>query len=78
MLDLFRRTRALRAVTLPFSAINRAISNLRIRSPDCGRRQSLGASRRGLIDGLWVAIILAGTVYAAWLTYHYLSATTWA
>src|SRR5215468_5139235 len=30
MLDLFRRTRALRALTLPFAAINRAFSNLRI------------------------------------------------
>src|SRR5262249_22709753 len=30
MLDLFRRTRALRALTLPFTAVNRAFSNLRI------------------------------------------------
>src|ERR1700758_327842 len=36
MLDLFRRTRALRAATLPFSAINRVISNLRIPLPTLG------------------------------------------
>src|SRR6516164_624615 len=33
MLDLFRRTRALRALTLPFAALNRAFSNLRINWP---------------------------------------------
>src|ERR1700746_3571099 len=33
MLDLFRGTRALRAVTLPFSALNRPFPNLRINLP---------------------------------------------
>src|ERR1700709_2379606 len=33
MLDLFRRTRALRALTIPFSALNKAISNLRFAIP---------------------------------------------
>ena len=32
MLDLFRRTRALRALTLPFAALNRAISKRPVRS----------------------------------------------
>jgi len=27
------------------------------------------------MDGLWVAFILAGTLYAAWMTYRYLSAS---
>ncbi|MDN4987297.1 ABC transporter permease subunit [Bradyrhizobium arachidis] len=75
MLDLFRRTRALRAVTLPFSAVNREISNLRISLPELrGKTKSKGRPSR-LIDGLWLAVILAGTVYAAWLTYRYLSAS---
>src|SRR5579864_4171899 len=33
MLDLFRRTRALRALTLPFAATNKVFSNLHIRLP---------------------------------------------
>src|ERR1700738_1449215 len=33
MLDLFRRTRALRALTYPFAAINRAVSNLHVSIP---------------------------------------------
>src|ERR1700709_1521554 len=33
MLDLFRRTRALRTLTYPFAAINRAVSNLHIPLP---------------------------------------------
>ena len=33
MLDLFRRTRALRALSLPFAALIRLVSNLRIRVP---------------------------------------------
>src|SRR5262249_1673104 len=28
-----------------------------------------------LMDGLWIALILAGTAHAAWLTYRYLSAS---
>jgi len=75
MLDLFRRTRALRAVTLPFSAINRAVSNLRISLPKLGPPAKPRRQPSRLIDGLWIAVILAGTLYAAWLTYHYLSAT---
>src|SRR5579872_1108624 len=34
MLDLFRRTRALRAVTLPFATFNRIVSNLHLKIPD--------------------------------------------
>src|SRR5438445_1557664 len=33
MLDLFRRTRALRSLSLPFAAVNRSFSNLRINWP---------------------------------------------
>ncbi|TWB03650.1 ABC transporter permease [Bradyrhizobium stylosanthis] len=75
MLDLFRRTRALRAVTWPFSAINRAIWNLRISLPQLGAPAKSKGRPSRLIDGLWVAAILAGTAYAAWLTYRYLSAS---
>ncbi|KJC49639.1 ABC transporter permease subunit [Bradyrhizobium sp. LTSP857] len=75
MLDLFRRTRALRAVTLPFSAINRAVSNLRISLPKLRPSANSKSQPSRLIDGVWLALILAGTAYAAWLTYRYLSAS---
>jgi NitT/TauT family transport system permease protein len=74
MLDLFRRTRALRALTVPFAAVNRVISNLRVPLPKLlpAGRSKHRPSRS--IDTLWIAVVLAGTAYAAWLTYRYLSA----
>jgi NitT/TauT family transport system permease protein len=76
MLDLFRRTRSLRALTLPFAAANRVFSNLRIPLPKlapAARGKKARPSR--LIDALWITLILLGTAYAAWLTYRYLSAS---
>jgi NitT/TauT family transport system permease protein len=75
MLDLFRRTRALRALTTPFVALNRAVSNLHIALP----RQLRMATRRSgppsrIVDAVWLATILASTCYAAWKVYAYLSA----
>ncbi|MCP3407589.1 ABC transporter permease subunit [Bradyrhizobium sp. CCGB01] len=75
MLDLFRRTRALRALTLPFSALNRAISNLRVSLPKLRPATKANSRPSRLIDALWIALVLAGTAYAAWLTYRYLSAS---
>jgi NitT/TauT family transport system permease protein len=76
MLDLFRRTRALRALSLPFSALNKIISNLHIAMPSSLRmasRERRQPSR--IIDALWLGIIVASTGYAGWLIYQYLSAT---
>ena len=75
MLDLFRRTRALRALTLPFAALNRAISNLRIPLPRLPPAAPGKGQTSRLVDTVWIALILAGTAYAAWLTYRYLSAS---
>jgi NitT/TauT family transport system permease protein len=76
MLDLFRRTRALRALVVPFAAFNKAISNLQIAVPTqlkmiarAGRRPSR------IVDGIWLAFIVASTCYCAWRAYEYLSAT---
>src|SRR5262249_54732840 len=74
MLDLFRRTRALRALTYPFAALNRAFSNLYIVLPDALRMRAKGGPPSRLIDALWYAVIAAGTAYAAWRAYQYLSA----
>jgi NitT/TauT family transport system permease protein len=76
MLDLFRRTRALRALSVPFLALNRIISNLHIEVPQpwkLASKQSGPPSR--VVDGLWLALIAIVTGYAAWWSYRYLSAT---
>src|SRR6202158_401525 len=67
MLDLFRRTRALRALTYPFAALNRAFSNWHIALPSQFRLASkarAGPSR--VVDALWLAVIITATGYAAW------------
>jgi len=75
MLDLFRRTRALRAVTLPFAAVNRAFSNLKIEWPQALRPSAKpDAAPSRIIDALWFAIIGLSTGYAAYKAYVYLSA----
>jgi len=74
MLDLFRRTRALRALTSPFATINSVVSNLRIPLPSL-KPTPIGDRRSSrLVDALWLALIAAITGYAAWMTYRYLSA----
>ena len=76
MLDLFRRTRALRALARPFSAINQSFSNLRIGWP---RRWHAPVLQKGppqqLVDALWLAVIVIGCAYAGWRIYQYLAAT---
>jgi len=75
VLDFFRRTRALHALTFPFAAVKRKISNLPISLPKSLFVGNGKASPSRLLDALWFAVIFAGTVYAAWQTYGYLSAS---
>jgi NitT/TauT family transport system permease protein len=75
MLDLFRRTRALRALTYPFAAINKAISNLHIPLPRRLSVQTTGGPPSRVVDAVWLALIAASTGYAAWRAYDYLSKT---
>ena len=76
MLDLFRRTRALRALTYPFAALNKAISNLHIALPSQLRTAARGSGQPSrVVDALWFALIIASAGYAAWKIYAYLSAT---
>ncbi len=75
MLDLFRRTRALRALTYPFAALNKAISNLRFAIPVSLRVPVGGGRLSRIVDAVWLALIIASTGYAAWRVYAYLSAT---
>jgi len=74
MLDLFRRTRALRALTYPLAAANEAISTLRIALPPALRPAAKSARPSRLIDVLWLTVIAACTGYAGWRAYQYLSA----
>jgi NitT/TauT family transport system permease protein len=74
MLDLFRRTRALRALTMPFAAINKAVSNLHISLPASLRARTRSQPSR-IIDAVWLTLVIAATAYAAWMVYRYLSAT---
>jgi NitT/TauT family transport system permease protein len=76
MLDLFRRTRALRALTYPFAALNKAVSNFQFPLPNRLRittRRNEPPSR--LVDAIWLALIIAGAGYAGWKIYAYLSAS---
>src|ERR1700687_5533948 len=75
MLDLFRRTRALRALTYPFAALNKTISNLHIALPSSLRVPVRSGQPSRIVDALWLAFIVASTGYAAWRIYQYLSAT---
>jgi NitT/TauT family transport system permease protein len=75
MLDLFRRTRALRALTYPFAALSKAVSNLHIALPSRLRVRTRRGPPSRIVDTLWLATIITGTGYAAWRVYAYLSAT---
>jgi NitT/TauT family transport system permease protein len=75
MLDLFRRTRALRALTYPFAALNRAVSNLHIALPAGLRISAKNGPPSRIIDVLWLAIVAASTCYAGLRAYQYLSTT---
>jgi NitT/TauT family transport system permease protein len=75
MLDLFRHTRALRALTYPFAALNKAISNLHFAIPNKLRMPVKSGQPSRIVDAVWLAFIIASTGYAAWRIYEYLSAT---
>jgi len=76
MLDLFRRTRALRALTYPFAAVNKTFANFHIALPSRLRMaKRVGSQPSRIVDAAWVALIIAATCYAAWRSYQYLSAT---
>ena len=75
MLDLFRRTRALRALTVPFAALNKAVSNFHIARPPLLKISAKRGPPSRVVDAVWLSLIIASTGYAAWRAYQYLSAT---
>ena len=76
MLDLFRRTRALRALSIPFTALNKVVSNLHIGTPSLLLPTTkIRTEPSRIVDALWLLLVAACTFYAAWRAYEYLSAT---
>jgi NitT/TauT family transport system permease protein len=76
MLDLFRRTRALRALSIPFTGLNKIISNLHIGMPGLSlQAPKVRSEPSRIVDALWLLLVSACTGYAAWRAYEYLSAT---
>jgi NitT/TauT family transport system permease protein len=75
MLDLFRRTRALRALTYPFAALNKVVSNLQMAIPESLKIPVRQAPPSRLVDAVWLALVIASTGYAGWRAYQYMSAT---
>ena len=81
VLDLFRRTRALRALSIPFVALNRAVLAPHVALPKQWQHllQRLRSSRRAspsrIVDVLWLALITVGTCGAGWMVVRYMAAT---
>jgi NitT/TauT family transport system permease protein len=77
VLDLFRRTRALRTLSTPFMALNRMVLALHVALPQRWQKLqwSNGASSSRIGDALWLSVITAGTCYAAWMVVRYMAAT---
>jgi NitT/TauT family transport system permease protein len=75
MLDLFRRTRALRALTYPFAALNRIFSNLHLTIPVPLKIPARLAPSSRILDAVWLVLVVASTGYAAWKAYQFMSAT---
>lgn len=83
LLDLFRRTRALRNLTYPFVALNRAMLAFHVALPQQLQHQlkRLQLSRRAaappsrIVDAIWVALIVATTCYLGWIAVQYMRAT---
>jgi NitT/TauT family transport system permease protein len=78
VLDLFRRTRALRILSNPFVALNRGVQALDLALPQQLRHLLQQMQRRAnsrTVDVLWLSLIAAGTCYAGWVAVRYMAAT---
>jgi len=74
MLDLFRRTRALRTLTYPLAVANKSISTMRVTWLPVLQAGGKRSQPSRVVDGIWIAVIVGAAGYAAWLAYRYLSA----
>ncbi len=75
VLDLFRRTKALRVLTRACRRELSALTAIRLPLPKLPSWPRRDGSPSRIVDALWLALILAATAYASWLTADYISAT---
>ena len=75
VLDLFRKTKALRALTRSVRRGLSALMQIRIPLPKVSSRLSAFGRYARLVDALWLVLVLAVAAYAAWRTVEYLGAT---
>jgi NitT/TauT family transport system permease protein len=75
VLDLFRQTRALRVVTRACRKGLGALAAIRIPLPKLPSLPRSDGPPSRIIDTLWLLIVLAGTAFAGWKTFQYMSAT---
>ena len=74
MLDLLRRARAIRLLLVPFKWVMRLVWDLRMPAlPRLGSGKANPEASR-VIDWIWIAIVIAGAAYAAYLSVEYLRA----
>jgi NitT/TauT family transport system permease protein len=73
MLDLFRRTRALRALSWPFVALKNVVASIKWRWPWRPARAPRDLPSSRVLDVVWYVVVAAGTGYAGWLIYSYLA-----
>jgi NitT/TauT family transport system permease protein len=73
MLDLFRRTRALRMLSLPFAALSRSISTVHLKLPQASGIPVKSAEHSRVVDAIWLFAIAMATSCAGWKAYTYLS-----
>jgi NitT/TauT family transport system permease protein len=75
LLDMFRRTRALRALSHAAAGVLTRAAAMRLPLPRLPAvHLAKGLSTR-MMDWLWLALVLAGTAYAGWRIIEYVGAT---
>ena len=75
LLDVFRRTRALRAVSRAVRAGLDVLSDIRLPLPSLpALRLNFGPPSR-IVDGLWLALVLAGAAWTGWKIIEYVGTT---
>jgi len=78
LLDAFRRTRVLRAAVTPVGALLRQLGQLRLDGGPGRRRRRMFRLPPLLVralDLLWLAVVVVGSLWAAWLIISFIRAT---
>jgi NitT/TauT family transport system permease protein len=75
VLDMFRRARALRALSHHMAGVLTRASAIRMQVPGSPRLHLMQGLSTRTIDRLWLGLVLAGTAYAGWRIVKYVRAT---